>query len=169
MSDWRTKLNALAKERRKSFEANVRKVEEGKMSAAALIGLQPESARGFAGFAQQLMAENDLEGAESAAELAVAADPRSFDGWLALGAARALGKKESSALAAYARAAEVEPNNARLWCDVGELKLLLLDYEGAAQALKFALDADPKGETPGGRRAQGLIARTYAKLKGPHK
>lgn len=155
----------LARKNAEAFAAQLAPVLEGKASAAELLSLRVKDAPGLVAFAVEMVKEDALEDAEAAAELAVAADPNSFDGWMVLGATRARLKRERDALLAYAKAAELNPNNARLWCDVGELKLQLLDYTGAAQALKFALQADPKGETLGGRRAQGLIAKTFAKIK----
>lgn len=159
------KLKVIATRLRKDAEQRLRKVQSGQLAAADFLGLKPSDAPGFVGFALQMLEQNDLESAASAAELAVASDPRSFQGWMCLGATRARAKQEKSALDAYARAAELNSNDVRLWCDVGELKLALLDYTGAAKALQLAMQQDPKAETPAGRRAQALVAKTFAKLQ----
>lgn len=159
------RLKVIARRLRADAEQRLRKVMTGQLAAADFLGLRTTDAPGFVGFALQMLDENDLDSAASAAELATAADPRSFEAWMTLGATRARAKEERTALAAYARAAELNSTDVRLWCDVGELKLLLQDYSGAAKALKLAMDADPKADTPAGRRAQALVAKTYAKLQ----
>ncbi len=159
-------LLARAKSERAKFDAEVKAVNDGKMPLAEFLRVKADDSPKFTGFAATLLSEDDLEGAAAAAELATIADEKNFDAWLTLGAARARAQQEEKALQAYARAAALKPHDVRVWTDVGELKLILLDYAGAAQALKLALQADPKGDTPAGRRAQYLIAKTFAKVKG---
>lgn len=160
------RLAARRKRRAEQERARVdyQDVLDGKRSAASVLGLKPNDARHLIGFAASMLDKDQLETAEAAAEVATEADPSNVDAWLVLGAARARRKEAGLALTAYARAAELDPNNARVWCDIGELKLSLFDYEGAAKALGLALGCDPKAATPGGKRAQALIAKTYAKL-----
>lgn len=161
----RAKLASLLEKYRRPFEQKLQRVIDGELSATEFLGLKPQHAVGLVGFAAQMLSENDLDSAEAAAELAAAADPSSFDAWMTLGATRARRKQERAALEAYAQAAAIRPTDVRLWCDVGEIKLLLHDYEGAAKALRLAMDADPQAQTPAGRRAQALVAKTFAKIK----
>lgn len=157
-------LQEQARAAEQKFEADAHAVVAGKKPLAEFLRLTVADAPQLSGFAATLLGEDDLEGAAAAAEVATIADPRWFDAWLILGAARARQALEEKALEAYARAAALKPNDVRVWTDVGELKLILLDYAGAAKALKLALQADPQGETPAGRRAQYLIAKTFAKV-----
>ncbi|MCC6808856.1 MAG: hypothetical protein IT381_15625 [Deltaproteobacteria bacterium] len=161
----RARLRTLLAERRAARETELQKVAQGSATPAAMLDLRPIDAPGFLAFAVELLAENDVDNALAAAELATAADPKSYDAWMALGAARARSKQEAAALHAYAHAAGLRADDVRLWCDVGELKLSLLDYKGAAQALSRAIDLDPKAQTPAGKRAQALVAKAWAKAE----
>lgn len=151
---------------RASVKNGFQQVIDGKLSAAEFLGLSTRDARFLLGFAISMAERDQLDTAEAAAEVAVNADPSYFDAWMVLGSVRARRKEAGKALEAYAKAAAIDAKNARLWCDVGEIKLSLFDYEGAAKALGLALECDPKATTPGGRRAQALIAKTYAKVAG---
>ena len=157
----RAALAAYAQKQQRDFDAVLR----GDKPVLEFLGLTAEDAPKLVGFALQQLDEGDLDTAEAAAELAVACGPKSFEAWMTLGATRARQKQEKKALEAYAKAAELRQDDVRLWCDVGELKLMLLDYSAAATALKMALDLDPQGDTPAGRRAQALVAKTYAKIQ----
>jgi Flp pilus assembly protein TadD len=145
-------------------QAELEQVLAGKKSPAEFLGLSGANVPGLCGFAAQLLADDDVEGAEATAELATLLDGKSFPAWMVLGAARARRDDEEGALEAYGHAAEINSSHPRLWCDVGELKLILLDYAGAAKAFSLAIDADPKAATPAGKRAQYLVAKTVAKL-----
>jgi tetratricopeptide (TPR) repeat protein len=158
------KLRVQAK--RKQVQEDFKKVIDGQVSAAEFLGLTAKDARYLLGFAMTMAERDQLETAEAAAEVAVSADPVYFDAWMVLGSVRARRKEAGKALEAYAKAAALDSKNARLWCDVGEIKLSIFDYEGAAKALEMALNVDPNAKTPGGRRAQALIAKTYAKASG---
>lgn len=127
-------------------------------------GVDKKHAPHLLGFAAEMAAQDKLEIAEAAATVAVAADSSSFDAWVTLGAIQARRREVGLALAAYEHAVAIDPKSARAWCDIGELKLSVFDYEGAIAALKRAIDADPKAKTPGGKRAQALVAKTAAKL-----
>lgn len=157
------------RESRKSFKEGFQAVVDGKLSAVAFLGLTTRDAKHLVGFAVHMVEKGDLDTAESAAEVAAEADSGSYDAWYVLGSIRARKKEAGKALECYAKAAAIDSKNARLWCDVGEIKLSLFDYEGAAKALEMALNVDPKATTPGGRRAQALIAKTYAKVQGEGK
>jgi tetratricopeptide (TPR) repeat protein len=152
------------REARASFREGFQAVVDGKVSAAAYLGLTPADAKHLIGFAVHMAEKDDLDTAEASAEVAVEADPKSYDAWCVLGSVRARKKEAGKALEAYAKAAAIDAKNPRLWCDVGEIKLSLFDYDGAAKALEMALNLDPKAATPGGARAQALIAKTYAKV-----
>lgn len=164
MKAHRDKIELLSRAFWKGRLAELDSVVAGKKSAAEFLGLGPSDVPGLLGFAATLVDEKDLAGAEATAELATCVDPTAFGAWMLLAQVRVRLSEEERALEAYARAAQLDPKDVRLWCDVGELKLILLDYAGAAKALKLAIDADPGAETPAGRRAQFLVARTYAKL-----
>ncbi|MCC6808659.1 MAG: hypothetical protein IT381_14640 [Deltaproteobacteria bacterium] len=164
MSESKTKKAPAKKTKAAGVRPDFQRVIDGEATAASVLGLGPKDARHLLGFAAAMLEKDQLETAEAAAEVATNADPMSFDAWMVLGAVLARKKEAERALAAYAHAAEIEPNSARLWCDVGELKLSLGDEEGAAKALGLALKCDPKATTPGGKRAQAVIAKTYEKL-----
>lgn len=153
-----------AKAAREDLARQLYQVSIGERTLAQVLRLHALDVPALVTLAAGLAAENDLENAETAAELATQADVQSFDAWMTLGAVRARRSDEHNALVAYARAATLQPQNPRVWCDVGELRLILLDYAGAAQALQLAIRADPEAETPAGARAQYLVARTYAEL-----
>lgn len=129
------------------------------MNTLERYGLKAENALRLVAFAAEMAEHKELDVAEAAAELAVAADETCVAAWMALGAVRAKKREAASALLAYEHAAKLDPRSARLWCDVGEIKLSLYDYAGAAAALREALACDPLCQTPGGRRAAALIAK----------
>lgn len=145
------------------------------LSLQELLMLRPEDAEAFSFLASELAEEGALADAETAAWLATECAPKSFVAWVTLGAVLARLSEERRALAAYAQAATLASTEvdqarrssqlAKVFCDVAELRLSLLDYASAAQALDLALKADPEGKTPFGARAQYLVAKTLAHLR----
>lgn len=109
--------------------------------------------------------ENDEpEGAGYAAELALHTGGTT-DAWVALATARARQKRYAEASRAYERALAQRPDDVAAWTDLGECFVYLMDLPRAAAAFGRALDLDPHGENPWGRRARALVARVLKQLR----
>lgn len=103
----------------------------------------------------------DLAYAEAYLRDALALDANDADASAALGLTLAQAGRAELALP-YLSAAD----GARIdvQCALGEIKLGLLDYAGAAKALARCLQLDPQGVQPHGVRARMLIKRAQRKL-----
>ncbi len=136
-------------------------VQSGGLAPEKALGLSPAEAPRFARFSAHLLEEGQNEEALAAAEVATALDPKLFDGWLVRACALARSQRVAEALLCYGQAAQVDAKNVRVWTDMAELHLGLLDFASAAECLKKAIDLDPHAETPAGKRAFILIAGSY--------
>ncbi|MCC6811385.1 MAG: tetratricopeptide repeat protein [Deltaproteobacteria bacterium] len=103
--------------------------------------------------------------AEVAAALAVESDPRSADAWMLLGMARAHQGEGLAAIRAYQRVVAERPKDVEAWTALGELHLQRLEYDGAAAALREAMQLDPAAQHPAGRRARFAAANAIGTLK----
>lgn len=127
--------------------------------------LSPDRAPDYARLAGFFLQNQELEGAEGAAEMSVALSGECVDGWIALGTARAKLKKYQEAVPAYLEALRRRPDDVASWTDLGECYVYLMDFPHAAQALERALELDPNGESPWGRRARAIVARVLKQLR----
>ena len=134
-------------------------------TVAKTLGLEGKSSADYTRLADFFLANGELEGAEGAAELALAISPDDADAWVALGAARAKRKAYREAVPAYLEALRRRPNDIAAWTDLGETYVYLMDFEHAGAALERALELDPKGENPWGRRARAIVARVLKQLR----
>lgn len=95
----------------------------------------------------------------------VSEGPLMFDLHSLRAMALARGKEYQSAVQSYLAALNIRPNDLECWTDLGEAYVALGEYQLAAQALKQAMQIDPKAEHPSGRRARAIAGRTTAMLK----
>lgn len=109
--------------------------------------------------------ESDYEAAQLYADAWALAAPQSADAWHALAAAHAKQKSFRPARECLARVVAVEPRRIGAWVDMAEACIAVLDYKGAADALQRALNLDPNGDDPAGRRARAITGRTLTKLR----
>lgn len=121
--------------------------------------------KSYARLASFFLQRGELESAEGAAELAVAINSDDTDGWVALGTARAKQKRYADAVPAFLEALRRRPVDIATWTDLGEAYVYLMDFTHAAQALERALELDPTGKDPWGRRARAIVARVLKQLR----
>ena len=107
----------------------------------------------------------DYAGAERCAFVATTADATSVDAWVLLGAARAKLLNMDDALVAFETAARLRPDDTQRWVDLAECHLAKMSYKNAAAVLRRAMELDPNGEHPAGRRARALVGRTLVNLR----
>ncbi|MCC6806350.1 MAG: tetratricopeptide repeat protein [Deltaproteobacteria bacterium] len=134
-------------------------------SVAKTLGLQGKNAQEYTRLAYFFLQNGELEGAEGAAELAVALDKDDADAWVAIATARAKQKRYQDAVPAYLEALRRRPTDLASWTDLGEAYVYLMDFEHAAAALERALELDPQGQDPWGRRARAIVARVLKQLR----
>jgi tetratricopeptide (TPR) repeat protein len=132
----------------------------GVLDPAQVLGLSAADGEHLARYGLNLFASDDFEHARAAAALALAANPDCFEACVLMGCVLARAKEERAALGHYLRAQELRPSQVRPWVDSGELRIGLGEYTQAAADLKRAIELDPRGETPAGRRAQTIVVRT---------
>jgi cytochrome c-type biogenesis protein CcmH/NrfG len=132
---------------------------------AKTLGLEGKNAGDYCKLAELFLSSGHNEGAEGAAELALALDAEEPGAWAALGAARAKMKRYAEAVPAYLEALKRRPDDIASWTDLGEVYVYLMDFEHAAQALKQALELDPDGRDLWGRRARAIVARVVKQLR----
>ena len=161
----RSRLRTEAGEAQRRLEFDLKRLAKGKISARALLGLKVEDAARFAALSQAYLSQGDLKVAFAAAEVAVAADPRCVDAWIAKGNALAVEGEENLAISAYQRALALDPGNLVAHVHLADIYIRHLDYSKAALELRTAVALDPDGATAAGARAQYLIARTLAELE----
>lgn len=86
--------------------------------------------------------------------------PDSYYSYAGLGAI-ALARKPANLAEAYAhlsKAAELNPNDASVQANVGEVLLRQAKFDEAAKYLKKALELDPHQTDPGANRARAIIS-----------
>jgi Flp pilus assembly protein TadD len=103
--------------------------------------------------------------AKTFAAAAAAADPSSFEAWVLSGIACARSKDLREAVLCFQRALERRPLDLQTWVDLGECCLGINDYPRAGKALGRAIELDPRGEHPAGRRARALAGRAIVRLR----
>lgn len=119
----------------------------------------------YLSLATALLHDGDFAGAEAAAAVVSDADPTLVEAWVVLALSWTRRKRHDRAVAPYLRALEQRPESVELWADLGECYLEIPDYNGAAAALKQAIELDPNSDSPAGRRARALVGRTKSLLK----
>lgn len=119
----------------------------------------------FRRLAISLGARDELEDAEQAATLSLQLDDDSAETWALLGSVRARRKRYEEAIAPYLEALRRAPTDIRTWTNLGEVYLVLMDYDKATRALEQAMRLDPKAQHPAGRRARVVVASTIRSLQ----
>ena len=118
----------------------------------------------YLALARTLFHAEDFAGAQGAASVAAACDPKRFEAWVLM--AIALRKQESweRAAEAFLQALALAPDSLECWTDLGETYLEIPNYAAAAAALHQAVVLDPDSAHPSGRRARALVGRTITLL-----
>jgi cytochrome c-type biogenesis protein CcmH/NrfG len=143
----------------------IRDIQRKDKNMSDILDLRKEDAPRFVALAARCLEQNDLEGAQAAAEAAVACDGESADAIATLGSALARRDEFTRAAACFELAVKKRPNDVVLWTNLGECYLFALRYKQAADALRKAMQLDPNSEHAAGRRARAVAARTLIKLK----
>ena len=89
----------------------------------------------------------------------------SFEAWVLCGIAQARLKDLREAITCFQKALEKKPSDLQTWVDLGECSLGINDFQRAGMALGRAIDLDPNGTHPAGRRARVLAGRAIVKLR----
>ena len=129
-------------------------------------GLKAEDALGFARVGLGFLAQNKDDAAYAAGQLCSALDDKCAEGWFVRAASAARLGKEAEAIGAYQKVLELAPSHLPAAVDLAELHIRRLQYAEAAKRLDYVLKADPKAETPAGKRAQVLVVSTLMQLEG---
>lgn len=140
-------------------------VMRGNISSKEALGLTKQDAVQFVRLGTHHLSHGNLEEAEAAGKLAVAAAPKMALAWHLLGDALAQKRKDTEALVALQQARDLDPKNVRVWVDIAEVHISRIEYAAAIAALKKARELDVDGKTPAGRRAQMLIMQTLMTLE----
>jgi len=128
----------------------------GEATWAEVEGMTFEEAKAIAQVGCDLAAAGRLEEARILFEGLVEGNPKDSAARAALGTVyQKLGRLEA-AVAEYSAALEREPTNPVALANRGELYLRKGERQGFTD-LAHAVEADPHGETTGGRRARALV------------
>ncbi|ABF88185.1 tetratricopeptide repeat protein [Myxococcus xanthus DK 1622] len=128
----------------------------GEVTWAEVEGMTFEEAKAIAQVGCDLAAAGRLEEARILFEGLVEGNPKDAAARAALGTVyQKLGKLDD-AIAEYSAALEREPDNPVALANRGELYLRRGERQGFTD-LANAVEADPHGETAGGRRARALV------------
>lgn len=121
--------------------------------------------KALASFGWQLVNSGKIAPGVAALERVVSAAPAVADYWTAYGIGLAKADKHRPAIVALERSLALRADNLEVLCVVGELKLGVADYRGAAAALKRCLELDPDGIARAGIRARALIRKGQKQLE----
>lgn len=129
---------------------------KGETTWAEVEGMTFDQAKAIAQIGCDFAAAGRLDEARTVFEGLVAMNPKDSAARAALGTVyQKLGRIEE-AVTEYSAAIVRDPKNPIALANRGELRLKAGDRQGLAD-LAQAVEADPHGETPAGRRARGLV------------
>ena len=109
--------------------------------------------------------DKDFEAAQTFAHTWTVAEPDSANAWHALAIAYAKQKRFGETRRCLNAVLAREPKRIAAWVDSAEACIAQMDYYSAAQALRHAMELDPHGDDPAGRRARAVTGRTLMKLR----
>lgn len=131
-------------------------VAKGETTWAEVSGLTFAEAKAIAQIGCDLAAAGRLDEARIVFEGLVAMNPKDSAAHAALGTVYQKLGRIADAVTEYSTSIGGDPKNPVALANRGELRLKAGDRQGFTD-LAQAVDADPLGETPAGRRARGLV------------
>lgn len=131
---------------------------------AEVGGMTYADAKAIAQIGCDLAAQGRLDEARIVFEGLTAMNPKDTAARAALGTVYQKLGRIDDAMAEYTAAIKGDAKNAIALANRGELRLKANDKDGATD-LARAVEADPKGETAAGRRANGLVQAMSSKKR----
>ena len=133
------------------------KVLRGEASLNEYIGLEPSELTAAATLAANLYEQGRTAEARAIFEGLMALDRRLYLGYAGLGVIELIEGNLELALGNLTRAAELNPDDATVQSNLGQVLLKCSEFARARRCFERAIALDPRGHDPGANRARAII------------
>jgi Flp pilus assembly protein TadD len=137
---------------------SARQLLAGQMPLSALFGVSPGQLADMASFGHQLWRQGRRPEAEKIFRGLIALDEKTYYGHAGLGLVAMSNEDLVTAELHLRKAVELEPNDASVAVNLGEVLLRQGKLEAALAALEAASKIDSSGANPGSTRARAILA-----------
>jgi len=125
-----------------------------------VVGISQRQIQGIAALGYNLYQQGKLKEAETIFRGLVATDDKSYYGYAGLGAIQ-LAKNPPDLKKAQeylSKAAQLNPEDASVQANLGEVLLRQAKFDDSAKLFKKAIELDPKQQDPGANRARAIVS-----------
>jgi tetratricopeptide (TPR) repeat protein len=133
------------------------KVLRGEASLNEYVGLEPSELTAAATLAANLYEQGRTADGRALFEGLIALDRRFYLGYAGLGAIELMEGHLELAIGHLTRAAELNPGDASVQCNLGQVLLKCSKLAAARSCFERAIALDPRGEDTGANRAKAIM------------